>query len=178
MLPGEDRWHNVTRRDLAFWPAAFAPVEDLAFVLGYESFEQDAPTRMFAFRPPTSFACGGFPGLQGEDLADAVAARFELLRSDRPEALARPEIDDLISMQGEAAFEGPGSSLPGLFDNVALDQVMSVEPLPGGNAFGVAVRMYDLGGTGKFSEELTLRAGTNVSGDECVLVVDDVGPIV
>jgi hypothetical protein len=173
ILPGEDRWHNVTRRDLQFWPVTFAPVDDLVFVLGYESFDQGAPIRMFAFRPPGSFACGGLPGLQGAELAAAVAARFELLRSDRPEALARPEIEDLLSAKGEAAFEDPASGLGGLFGNVALDQVMSVESLPAGDDFRVVVRMYDLGGDGKFSEELTLRADTNLAGDTCALVVDD-----
>jgi hypothetical protein len=177
MLPDEDRWHNVSRRDLAFWPATFAPAEDIVFVMGYESFEQDAPARMFAFRPPSSFACGGFPGLSGEELAAAVAARFELLRSDRREALSRPEIEDLLSPQGEAAFEDPANSLAGLFGNVALDEVMMVEPLASGNEFSVVVRMYDLGGTEKFSEELTLRPGTNLSGDECELVVDDVNVV-
>jgi hypothetical protein len=174
MQPGEDRWHNVTRRDLTFWPATFAPVEGLVFVLGYESLNTDANPRMFAYRPSSSFACGGFPGLQGEELAAAVAARFELLRSDRREALGRPEIEDLLSPQGEAAFEDPANSLAGLFGNVALDQIMKVEPRAGGEEFSVLVRMYDLGGTEKFSEELTLRLGTNLSGDECELVVDDV----
>jgi hypothetical protein len=113
MLPGEDRWHNVTRRDLQFWTAAFAPAEDLVFVLGYEGVGSDAATRMFAFRPPGSFACGGFSGVRGEELAGAVAARFELLRSDRPEALARPEIEDLLSPAGEAAFIDPASGWAG-----------------------------------------------------------------
>ncbi|MGH2581001.1 MAG: hypothetical protein ACRDGP_09185 [Actinomycetota bacterium] len=64
MLPGEDRWHNITRRDLPFWAAEFVPVEDLVFVLGYDGFYEGSP-RMFAFRPPASFDCGGFPGLHG-----------------------------------------------------------------------------------------------------------------
>jgi hypothetical protein len=167
MLPGEDRWHNVTRRDLQFWTAAFAPAEDLVFVLGYEGVGSDAATRMFAFRPPGSFACGGFSGIRGEELAGAVAARFELLRSDRPEALARPEIEDLLSPAGEAAFIDPASGLRGLFtSDVALDRIMSIEPLSGG-AFRVMVRLYDLGGTAKLGEELILRAGTNISGDNC-----------
>jgi hypothetical protein len=122
---------------------------------------------MFAFRPPGSFACGGFSGIRGEELAGAVAARFELLRSDRPEALARPEIEDLLSPAGEAAFIDPASGLGGLFtSDVALDRIMSIEPLSGG-AFRVMVRLYDLGGTGKLGEELILRAGTNISGDNC-----------
>jgi len=177
MLPGEDAWHNVTRRDLQFWPAAFAPVEDLVFVLGYESYDPGAPTKMFAFRPPSSFACGGFPGVHGAELAGAVAARFELLRSDRPEALARPEIEDLLSPAGEAAFEDPASGLGGLFADVALDRIISIEPLPGGDGFRINVSLYDLGGTGMLSEELTLRAGTNLSRDECALLVDDASAI-
>jgi hypothetical protein len=173
MRPGEDRWHNVTRRDLPFWPASFAPAEDLVFVLGHESFDQGAPTKMFAFRPPSSFACGGFPGVHETELAGAVAARFELLRSDRPETLARPEIDDLLSAAGEAAFEDPANGLGGLFASVALDRIESVEPLPGADGFRVVVRQYDLNGDGMLSEELTLRAGTNLSGDDCPLLVDD-----
>jgi hypothetical protein len=173
MLPGEDGWHNVTRRDLQFWPAAFAPVDDLVFVLGYEGFDQGALAKMFAFRPPTSFACGGFAGVHGAELAGAVAARFELLRSDRPEALARPEIDDLLSPAGEAAFEDPASGLGGLFAEVALDRITSIETLPGSDGFRVIVRLYDLGGDKKLSDELTLRAGTNLAGDDCALLVDD-----
>jgi Kelch motif len=173
MRPGEDRWHNVTRRDLPFWPASFAPAEDLVFVLGHESFDQGAPTKMFAFRPPSSFACGGFPGVHETELAGAVAARFELLRSDRPEMLARPEIDDLLSAAGEAAFEDPANGLGGLFASVALDRIDSVEPLPGADGFRVLVRQYDLKGDGMLSEELTLRAGTNLSGGDCSLLVDD-----
>jgi hypothetical protein len=173
MLPGEDGWHNVTRRDLQFWPAAFAPVEDLVFVLGYEGFDQGVLARMFAFRPPTSFACGGFPGVHGTKLAAAVAARFELLRSDRPEALARPEIEDLLSPAGEAAFKDPASGLGGLFTaEVALDRIMSIETLPDSDGFRVIVRLYDLGGDEKLSDELTLRAGTSLSGDDCALLVD------
>jgi len=177
MLPGENGWHNVTRRDLQFGPAGFAPVEDLVFVLGYEGFDQGGPTRMFAFRPPTSFACGGFSGVHGAELAGAVAARFELLRSDRPEALARPEIDDLLSPAGEAAFEDPASGLGGLFAEVALDRIMSIETLSGSDGFRVIVRLYDLGGDQKLSDELTLRAGTNLSGDVCALLVDDASRI-
>jgi hypothetical protein len=65
---------------------------------------------------------GGFSGIQGEEFAGAVAARFELLRSDRPEALARPEIEDLLSPAGETTFEGPAG---GLFNaNVALDRIV------------------------------------------------------
>jgi hypothetical protein len=45
-------------------------------------------------------------------LAAAVTARFELLRSDRPEGLARPEIDDLLSPGEEAAYEDPASGFP------------------------------------------------------------------
>lgn len=173
MRPEEDGWHNVTRRDLRFWPASFVPVEDLVLVLGYESFDQGASTRMFAFRPPSSFACGGFAGLHGAELAGAVAARFELLRSYRPEALARPEIDDLVTPAGEATFEDPASGLGGLVANVALDRIVSVESLPGADGFRVLVRQYDLNGDGMLSEELTLRGGTNVSGDDCALLVDD-----
>jgi hypothetical protein len=69
MRPGEDGWHNVTRRDLPFWPAPFAPAEDLVFVLGFESFDQGGATKMFAFRPPSSFACGGFAGVHEAELA-------------------------------------------------------------------------------------------------------------
>jgi hypothetical protein len=178
MLPNEDRWHNVTRRDIAFRPMTFAPAEGLVLVLGYENPYTNENARMFAYRPPSSFACGGFPGLEGEQLAAAVAARFELLRSDRREALGRPEIENLLSPPGEAAFEDPANSQAGLFGNVALDQLMSVESRAGGSEFGVVVRMYDLGGTEKFSEELTLRPGTNLSGDLCALVVDGVGVVV
>jgi hypothetical protein len=177
MLPGEDGWHNVTRRDLEFWPASFVPVEDLVFVLGYEGIDSGTPTRMFAFRPPSSFACGGFPGMHRAELAGAVAARFELLRSDRPEALARPEIEDLLSAAGEAAFEAPTSGLGGLFADVALDRIVSIDQLSGADGFQVIVRLYDLGGTGILSEELTLRAGTNLSGDDCALLVDDANVI-
>jgi hypothetical protein len=35
------------------------------------------------------------------------------------------------------------------------------------------VRQYDLNGDGMLSEELTLRAGTNLSGDDCPLLIDD-----
>jgi hypothetical protein len=177
MVPGEDRWHNVTRRDLRFWPAEFSPVEDLVFVLGFESFDQGAPTRMFAFRPPASFACAGFPGVHGAELAGAVAARFELLRSDRPEVLARPEIEDLLSPAGEAAFEDPASELGGLFAEVALDRITSIQTLSGSDGFRVIVRLYDLGGDKKLSDELILRAGTNLSGDDCALLVDDASGI-
>jgi len=177
MRPGEDSWHNVTRRDLPFWPASFAPAEDLVFVLGHESFDQGAPTKMFAFRPPSSFACGGFAGLYGGELAGAVAARFELLRSYRPEELARPEIEDLVTPAGEATFEDPASGLGGLVANVALDRIESVEPLPGADGFRVLVRQYDLNGDGMLTEELTLRTGTNLSGDDCPLLVDDASVI-
>jgi hypothetical protein len=173
MRPGEDGWHNVTRRDLPFWPASFAPAERLVFVFGFESFDQGAPTKMFAFRPPSSFACGGFAGVHEAELASAVAARFELLRSDRPEVLARPEVDDLLSSAGEAAFEDPTNGLGGLFANVALDRIESVEPLPDADGFRVVVHQFDLNGDGMLSEELTLRAGTNLSGDDCPLLVDD-----
>lgn len=173
MRPGEDGWHNVTRRDLPFWSDGFVPAEDVVFVLGFESFDQGAPTRMFAFRPPVSFACGGFPGMHGVELAGAVAARFELLRSDRREALARPEIDHLLSAAGEAAFEDPAHGLGGLFAAVALDQIMSIEALPGSIGFRVSVRLFDLAGDEMLFEELTLQAGTNLSGDDCPLLVDD-----
>jgi hypothetical protein len=173
MFPGEDRWHNVTRRDLRFWPAESAPAGDLVFVLGFESFDQGAPIKMYAFRPPASFACGGFPGVHGAELAGAVAARFELLRSDRPEILARPEIDDLLSPAGEAAFEDPANGLGGLFAGVALDQITSIEVLPDSGGFRVIVRLFDLDGDDMLFEELTLQAGTNLSGDDCPLVVDD-----
>jgi hypothetical protein len=177
MFPVEDRWHNVTRRDLQFWPVGFAPAEDLVFVLGYEGPDQGSPTRMFAFRPPSSFACGGFPSMHGAELAGAVAARFELLRSDRPEALARPEIEDLLSPAGQAAFDDPASGLGGLFAYVALDRIVSVEELSSEEGFQVIARLYDLGGTGMLSEELTLRTGTNLSGDDCALLVDDASVI-
>jgi hypothetical protein len=173
MRPGEDRWHNVTRRDLQFWPASFVPAEDLVFVLGHESFDLGAPTEMFAFRPPASFACGGFSGLDGGELAAAVAARFELLRSYRPQELARREIEDLVTPAGEATFEDPAFGLGGLVANVGFDRIESVEPLPGGDGFRVVVRQYDLNGDGMLSEELILRAGTNLSGDDCPLLVDD-----
>jgi hypothetical protein len=179
MRPGEDAWHNVTRRDLLFWPVGFAPAEDLVLVLGYESYvyDQSAPTIMFAFRPPSSFACGGFPGVHGAELAGAVAARFELLRSDRPEALARPEVEDLLSPAGEAAFDDPASRLGGLFTEVALDRIVSIEPLSGTDGYRVIVRLYDLAGSGMLDEELTLRAGTNISGEDCALLVDDAGVV-
>lgn len=173
MRAGEDGWHNVTRRDLQFWPATITPIEDVVFVLGYGGLDPDAPTKMFAFRPPSSFACGGFPGVRGAELAGAVAARFELLRSDRPQTLGRPEINDLLTATGEAAFENPANELGGLFGDVALDRIMSIDPLSGADEFRVVVRMYDLRGTGMLFEELTLRAGTNLSGDDCALLVDD-----
>jgi hypothetical protein len=176
MLPGEDRWHNVTRRDLPFWGAEFVPVQDLVFVLGYEGFYEGSP-RMFAFRLPASFECGGFPGVHGVQLAAAVAARFELLRSDRPEALARPEIEALLSPAGETAFEDPSSGVRGLIADVALDRIEWIRELPGSDGFRVDVRLYNLAGEGKLAEELTLRQGMNVPGDACFLVVDEVRAI-
>jgi hypothetical protein len=113
-----------------------------------------------------------------EELAGAVAARFELLRSDRPEALARPEIEDLLSHAGEAAFKDPASGLGGLFTaDVALDRILAIEPLSGTDGFRVIVRLFDLGGDRKLAGELTLRAGTNLSGDDCSLLVDDASAI-
>jgi len=91
--------------------------------------------------------------------------------------LARPEIDDLLSPAGEAAFEDPASGLGGLFAEVALDRIMSIETLSGSDGFRVIVRLYDLGGDQKLSDELTLRAGTNLSGDVCALLVDDASRI-
>lgn len=39
--------------------------------------------------------------------------------------------------------------------------------------FRVIVRLFDLDGDDMLFEELTLQAGTNLSGDDCPLVVDD-----
>ena len=171
--PGEDRWHNVTRRDLPFTPGGFAAAGPVVLVFGYEGdyFDQGGPLQMFAYRPPSSFDCGGF-GESGEELAAAVAARFELLRSDRPESLARPEIDDLLSASGEAAYSASENGLVGLFADVHIDRVMSVLPAPDGEGFVVEVRMWDLNGSGKVIEELILRPGMNLAGDDCDLVVD------
>jgi hypothetical protein len=102
-----------------------------------------------------------------------VAARFELLRSDRPEELARRAIEDLVSPAGEAVFEDPANGLGGLVTDVALDRIVSIEPLAAADGFWVTVRQYDLSGGGKISEELLLQAGTNLSGDDCPLLVDD-----
>ncbi|MDP9327967.1 MAG: hypothetical protein M3P10_07150 [Actinomycetota bacterium] len=172
--PGEDRWHNVTRRDLPFTPGGFAAAGGVVLVFGYEGefFDQSGPLETFAYRPPSSFECGGF-GESGGDLAAAVAARFELLRSDRPEALARPEIADLLSASGEATYSAPETGLEGLFTDVAIDRVLSVQPASDGEGFVVEVRMWDLNGNGKVIEELTLRPGRNLAGDDCQLVVDD-----
>jgi hypothetical protein len=175
MLRGEDRWHNVTRRDLPFWPAVFAAAGGTVLVLGYEAHVLDpsGPLRMFAYRPPSSFACGGFPE-RGEALAAAVAARFQLLRSDRPEALGRAEIEDLLSTRGDAAYSAPENGLGGLFGgHVHIDRITSIERAVEGAGFVVHVRMWNLNGTGKVSEELVLRPGRNLAGDECDLVVDD-----
>jgi hypothetical protein len=88
--------------------------------------------------------------------------------------LARPEIEDLLSPAGEAAFKDPPSGLGGLFTaEVALDRIMSIETLPDSDGFRVIVRLYDLRGDEKLLDELTLRAGTNLSGDDCALLVDD-----
>ena len=61
----------------------------------------------------------------------------------------------------------------GLVANVGLDRIESVEPLPDADGFRVVVHQFDLNGDGMLSEELTLRAGTNLSGDDCPLLVDD-----
>jgi hypothetical protein len=72
----------------------------------------------------------------------------------------------------------PASGLGGLFAEVALDRIMSIETLSGSDGFRVIVRMYDLGrGDKKLSDELTLRAGTNLSGDDCALLVADASGI-
>jgi len=102
-----------------------------------------------------------------------VAARFELLRSDRPEVLSRPEIDDLLSASGEAAYADPANELVGLFADVHVDQVMAVRPLPDEEGFVVEVRMWNLNGSGKVTEQLILRPGQNLAGDVCALVVAD-----
>ena len=172
--PGEDRWHNITRRDIPFTPGGFAAAGPVVLVFGYEGeyFDQGGPLQMFAYRPPSSFDCGGF-GEDGEELAAAAAARFELLRSDRPEPLARPEIEDLLSASGEAAYSASENGLVGLFAHVHIDQVMSVQPAPDGEGFVVEVRMWNLKGSGKVVEQLTLRPGTNLAGDDCELVIDD-----
>jgi hypothetical protein len=60
-----------------------------------------------------------------------------------------------------------------LFADVALDRIMSIEMLSGSDGFRVIVRLYDLRGDEKLSDELTLRPGTNLSGDDCALLVDD-----
>jgi hypothetical protein len=91
--------------------------------------------------------------------------------------LARPELRDLVSPAGAASFEDPASGLGGLVANVAFNRIVSIEPLPDADGFRVVVRQYDLNGEGMLSEELTLRAGTNLSGDECALLVDDASAI-
>jgi hypothetical protein len=65
----------------------------------------------------------------------------------------------------------------GLFSQVALDRIVSIEELPGSDGFRVDMRLYNLGGEGKLAKELTLRQRLNLSGDECPLVVDDVRAI-
>jgi hypothetical protein len=70
-------------------------------------------------------------------------------------------------------FEDPANGLGWLFADVALDRIESVEPLSGADGFRVRVRMYHLWSDAMSSEELTLRPGTNLSGDECPLLVDD-----
>jgi len=64
-----------------------------------------------------------------------------------------------------------------LLSLVPLDRMVSIEGLPASDGFRVDVRLYNLGGEGKLAEELTLRQGLNLSGDECPLVVDDVRAI-
>jgi hypothetical protein len=73
----------------------------------------------------------------------------------------------------EAAFEDPANALGGLFADVALDQITSIEALPDSDGFRVIVRLFDLDGEEMLFEELTLQTGTNLSGDDCPLVVDD-----
>jgi hypothetical protein len=175
MLRGEGRWHNVTRRDLPFMPATFAAAGGAVLVLGYEGdfFDPFGPFQLFAYRPPSSFVCGGFSE-RGSALAAAVAARFELLRSDRAEVLGRPEIEDLLSADGDAAYSAPENGLEGLFGgHVHIDRITSIEPAGEGSGFVVEVRMWNLNGSGKVTEQLTLRPGRNLAGDECELVVID-----
>jgi hypothetical protein len=78
-----------------------------------------------------------------------------------------------LSLAGEAAFEDPANRRGGLFADVALDQITSIEALPDSDGFRVIVRLFDLDGEEMLFEELTLQAGTNLSGDDCPLVVDD-----
>jgi hypothetical protein len=54
---------------------------------------------------------------------------------------------------------------------------VSIEPLLDADGFRVVARQYNLNGEGMLSEELTLRAGTNLSGDECALLVHDASAI-
>jgi hypothetical protein len=54
---------------------------------------------------------------------------------------------------------------------------VSIEPLSGMDGYRVIVRLYDLGGDGMLREELALRAGTDLSGDDCPLLVDDASAI-
>jgi hypothetical protein len=87
------------------------------------------------------------------------------------------EIEELLSHTGEAAFKDPASGLGGLFTaDVALDRIVSIAPLSGTDGYRVIVRLFDLGNDGMLREELTLRAGTNLSGEDCLLLVDDARP--
>jgi hypothetical protein len=57
--------------------------------------------------------------------------------------------------------------------HVHIDRITSIEPAGEGSVFVVEVRMWNLNGSGKVTEQLTLRPGRNLAGDECELVVID-----
>jgi hypothetical protein len=63
--------------------------------------------------------------------------------------------------------------LYGLFGNVAFDQVVSVDPGSEDPDLSVIVHMYKLSPNADYFDVLTLRPGTNLSGDDCALIVDD-----
>jgi hypothetical protein len=75
MRPGEDRWHSVTRDDLPVLACVVRSRRGPRVRARPRKLRPGRATKMFVFRPPASFACGGFPGLDGGELAAAVAAR-------------------------------------------------------------------------------------------------------
>ncbi|MEX0985328.1 MAG: hypothetical protein WD096_09815 [Actinomycetota bacterium] len=167
----DETWHNVTRPELRFAANVSFFVGDVIVSYGYswQDFGPGEQVRAFAYRPPRSFGCGGFGLIQGAELARAVAERLALLRSDRPEADVREELDQLLSSGGATSFaeDGPlaGNNYP--VETVAVDVIED-------GAWRVVMRMGMFAG-GEFGQQLILRPGTNLAGEECPLVVDGAG---